>query len=405
MNFTNIFSNQDIEYLLTLPEVVAAAAKLSVTGSSNQVYFNISLTDTLRAALTDRLGLDLSAVSKIPMRWITGDTAPHVDVGSSAFENTYLVYINDNPGEFLLDTTAYPIVANTAFVFNEGISHRTLNTGTVPRLLVGPMNEFASPVGDPVYVHYYENMGEADIMTGSVASSDYTIISWGGYTSWLISPIGSFAGLSPTDIVYNVGDTLNPLAYNGAAATYSLYPASEPAPAPAPADPLCFVEGTRVLTNNGYKAIETLLVKDLIVTSDNRIMDYRLKKLPFPATDSTSAPYCIEAGAFGPNKPSATICLSPTHKIQLRKGVWISPERAAKTNPKVKQYGMGEPVNYWHIACDNYLKDDLICEGLVVESLATNKNYDGPSKVYTWNDRLGGFTRLGSGASSKSLSK
>ena len=161
---------------------------------------------------------------------------------------------------------------------------------------------------------------------------------------------------------------------------------------PAPTPP-CFVAGTRVLTQNGYKAIETLMMKDMMVLSDGRIVDYDMKKIVVESTTTATAPYKIEAGAFGPNKPAAEICLSPHHKLQIRKGVWISPERAAMTNPKVKQYGVGEPVTYWHIACDDYLKDNLVCEGIVVESLATNKNYTGSSKVYTWSDRLGGFTR------------
>ena len=160
-----------------------------------------------------------------------------------------------------------------------------------------------------------------------------------------------------------------------------------------PPPPPCFVTGTRVLTQNGYKAIETLLMKDLVVLSDGRVVNYDLKKIVVEKANAMSAPYKIEAGAFGKNLPAANICLSPHHKLQIRKGVWISPERAAKTNPKVNQYGLGEPVTYWHIACDDYLKDNLVCEGMVVESLATNKNYTGPSKVYTWSDRLGGFTR------------
>lgn len=157
--------------------------------------------------------------------------------------------------------------------------------------------------------------------------------------------------------------------------------------------PPCFVQGTRVLTQNGYKQIETLMSKDMMVLSDGRLVDYDMKKIVVNSATSATAPYRIEAGAFGPSKPSSDLCLSPTHKIQLKKGVWISPERAAKTNDKVYQYGIGEPVSYWHIACADYLKDNLVCEGLVVESLATNKNYTGPSKVYTWSDRLDGFTR------------
>lgn len=384
--FANMFSAADIEYILALPEVIASKAKLNTTTS--RVYFTIPLTETIRTALSARLGLDLSNVSEIPMRWIEGDTFPHVDTGSKAFENTYLVYLTDCPGELIVDTNSYPITANTGVVFNEGLSHKTLNTGVVPRLLVGPMNEFAGPVGASVTYFPTEN----DAITANYASAvdfsyDYTIKAIPGYTSWRIA--SNSTGTSSKTVVYNVGDVLN---NDG---SYNLFPSPSAE---------CFVEGTRVLTQNGYKAIEKLLQKDLIVTSDNRVVDYVLKKIPFPVTDKASAPYKIEAGAFGTNKPSVDICLSPTHKIQLRKGVWISPERAAMTNPKVKQYNVGESVNYWHIACDDYLKDNLICEGLVVESLATNKNYTGPSKVYTWNDRLGGFTRPAS-CKAKTMSK
>jgi hypothetical protein len=384
--FANMFSTEDIDYILALPEVIAALSKLTTT--TGRVYFTIPLTETIRTALSTRLGLDLSNVSEIPMRWIQGDTLPHVDAGSKAFENTYLVYLNDCPGELVVDTNSYPITANTGVIFSEGLSHKTLNTGIAPRLLVGPMNEFAGPVGSPAVYFPTEN----DALTGNYGSAvyvsgNYVIPSLPGYSSWRIASNSS--GSSPQNIVYNVGDVLN------SDGSYNLFP--QPSA-------VCFVEGTRVLTQNGYKPIEKLLQKDLIVTSDARTVDYVLKKIPFPVTDKASAPYRIEAGAFGANKPSTDICLSPTHKIQLRKGVWISPERAALTNPKVKQYGIGEPVNYWHIACDDYLKDNLICEGLVVESLATNKNYNGPSKVYTWNDRLGGFTRPAS-SKAKTMSK
>ena len=145
--FSSIFSNEEIQYLLQLPEVVAAKDRV---GSSDKVQFIIPLTDGIRAALQTRFGLDLSSISEIPMRWIKGDTVAHVDRGSRSFENTYLVYLQDSEGEFVLGTDSYPITANTGFIFSEGTMHKTLNTGTEPRLLIGPMNEFAGSVGIPV---------------------------------------------------------------------------------------------------------------------------------------------------------------------------------------------------------------------------------------------------------------
>lgn len=168
---------------------------------------------------------------------------------------------------------------------------------------------------------------------------------------------------------------------------------------PPQAQPDCFVTGTRILTDCGYKAVETLQPSDYIVLSDGRKVDYVLNKFTFTNTNELSAPYRIEAGAFGPHNPKADICLSPRHKVQIRKGVWISPEIASKTNKKVRQYGIGEPVTYWHIQCKDYLKDNLVCEGMVIESFGTRNNYHGPSKIYTWNKRLGGFTRPASNLS------
>lgn len=162
-----------------------------------------------------------------------------------------------------------------------------------------------------------------------------------------------------------------------------------------PPQPSCFVSGTRVLTQNGYKAIETLQSDDLVVLADGRVVQYRLKMGVFENTNERSAPYRIEAGAFGPGKPATDICLSPIHAVQIRKGVWIMPAQAAKTNPKVRQYDIGKSVTYWHIECDDYLRDNLVCEGIVVESLRTRNNYHGSSTVYTWNRKLGGFTRPG----------
>jgi len=77
-----------------------------------------------------------------------------VDIGSSNFQNTYLLYLNNSPGELVVDSQSYPIETNTGFVFNEGLSHKTQYTENIPRLLLGPMNEFAEPVGAPSTRYY-----------------------------------------------------------------------------------------------------------------------------------------------------------------------------------------------------------------------------------------------------------
>jgi hypothetical protein len=265
--FSNVFSNEDVQYLLQLPEVIAASAKLSPTSSSGAVYFKIPLTETIRAVLQVRLGLNLSTVSEIPMRWIKGDTAPHVDSGPSEFEKTFLVYLNNSEGEFVLQGESYPIVANTAFVFNEGLSHETLGTGSSPRLLVGPMNELAEPVGGAPPIYYYNDYATAhsdgvlgvggpnaiaDNLTNYILGN-VTNGSIGAYTAWRIAYMG---GSAPPTSVYNNGYNVISII----TATMYLYPATP-----------CFLEGTKILCSvdgvEKYLPIETVKPGDLVKTS------------------------------------------------------------------------------------------------------------------------------------------
>jgi len=256
--FHNVFSNEEIEYLTQLPEVTAAKEKLNTSAQFSRVYFNVPLNESLRNSLFRCFGLDFSSVSEIPMRWIKGDTSPHIDTGSTKFENTYLAYINNSQGEFIIDNSTYPITANTAFKFNEGLLHMTTNTGEVPRLLLGPMNELANPVG--ASVTYFSNQNDADTFNYANAlgsSYSYTVGDGGpygptpGYTYWRIS--SSSNGSSPQNVVYANGSLLN------ADGTYNLYPAIP-----------CFLEGSKMLSlvegEETYVPIENLRKGDLIKT-------------------------------------------------------------------------------------------------------------------------------------------
>jgi hypothetical protein len=252
-----IFTEADLAYIFSLPDVREAKAKID-SQPCGMIYFNIEITPSIRAAVHSRLGLDLSAHTTLPMRWIKGDTAPHVDVGASAFENTYLLYLNDSPGQFILENDSYPIRANTAFVFHEGLRHETLNTGAEPRLLLGPMNELAQPVGGTVNF-YYPSENDAINNTNLIAGyGSYTIPSpefVGGYSHWRIAPTST--GPDPQNVVYTTGQTLNG---NGTTDFYYLYPAAP-----------CFLEGSKILCHvdgaETYVPVETLRPGTLVKTS------------------------------------------------------------------------------------------------------------------------------------------
>jgi hypothetical protein len=250
--YTNVFSEEELQYLKTLNEVLVARASLD-TQSSGKVYFSVDSTNFIRDTLQARFGLSIPTNAKIPMRWIKGDTAPHIDVGQTNFTNTYLIYLNESPGELIVDTQTYPIQSNTGFVFNEGLSHKTLNTENVPRLLLGPMNEFIEPVGAAVTYFSTQFAAEnGDYLNALTNGYDYTIQTIGGYTSWRIASNSS--GSSPQNVVYQTGSIL---ISDG---TYNLYPSAP-----------CFLEGTTVLCQvdgaEKYVPVEQLNKGTLVKTS------------------------------------------------------------------------------------------------------------------------------------------
>jgi len=256
--YENVFSNEDLEYINNHPEVLLAKTSLDAK-SAGMVYFSVPITNSIRSTLQTRFGLHLSLDSQIPMRWIKGDIAPHVDVGSSNFENTYLMYLNDSPGELIVDSQSYPIQSNTGIVFNEGLSHETLYTENIPRLLLGPMNELAEPVGSPLT--YFST--EADALTetnvlgyggGYVVGSGGPFGPGDGYTSWRLASNSS--GTSPQNVIYPNGSTLI------AVGSYYLYPSAP-----------CFLEGSTILCQvdgvEKYIPVEQLKKGTLVKTSLN----------------------------------------------------------------------------------------------------------------------------------------
>ncbi len=252
--YANVLSNEDLYYLNNLHEVLTAKNSLD-SQSSGMVYFSVPITNSIRATLKERFGLHLSVDLQIPMRWIKGDIAPHVDVGSSNFKNTYLLYLNDSPGELIVDSQSYPIQSNTGFVFNEGVPHETLYTENVPRLLLGPMNEFAQPVGFSV-TFYYPSESDALANTNNLDQyGSYNILSVSGYNSWRIA--SNSTGPSPQNVVYNVGDILSG---NFTTDFYYLYPSAP-----------CFLEGSTILCQvdgvEKYVPVEQLNKGTLVKTS------------------------------------------------------------------------------------------------------------------------------------------
>ena len=156
----HFFSSEDIALLMNDPAIA-----FHKNEPGQMVHFSITVPDSIQTKLKKIMNVG----ETIPMTWVRGDTVEHVDQGTSPFDHTYLMYLTDSPGQFLVDGQSYPIEAGTAHIFSEGLTHSTLHTED--RLLMGPMSERGLPVGIPTNVIVYLPTGtfEAYIVYESYA--------------------------------------------------------------------------------------------------------------------------------------------------------------------------------------------------------------------------------------------
>ena len=174
----------DIDYILRLPEVIHAKEKIDRL-SNGQINFSIDIPTSLKKQIGNKMGINLSRMETIPMRWVKGDTPPHSDCikdftkdVAKDFANTYLAYLTDSKGRFSVDGNVYAISKGNAYVFSEGLRHETIGTGLEPRLLLGPMSEDGNSLMmeliPPRPVREYDQILSGDVKIKEVSSHDYT---------------------------------------------------------------------------------------------------------------------------------------------------------------------------------------------------------------------------------------
>jgi len=150
----NFLSSEEITNIMNDPNVTLHKHRLSETP---MVHFSIPLYETIKTKLEKRIKVS----QMIPMTWVRGDTVEHVDKGISPFETTFLIYLTDSDGEFIVDGQHYSISAGNAHIFSEGLSHSTVDTKK-DRLIMGPMSETGLAVGGPPSIIYYPLDGDLE---------------------------------------------------------------------------------------------------------------------------------------------------------------------------------------------------------------------------------------------------
>jgi hypothetical protein len=164
--FANVFLPTEMAELLSDPIV---QAKKGETVLKKGITVNTKFTLANKPAILDKVnqvfGLNLSG--DLPMRWIKGDTPPHVDQkiadatkseGGTVVDdddddkNTYLIYITvPEKAHLVIDRKLYSLKAGTAYQFNKDLLHGTTSPHFLKndnlKLLIGPMNSKGEPVG------------------------------------------------------------------------------------------------------------------------------------------------------------------------------------------------------------------------------------------------------------------
>lgn len=278
------FSASDIEYLQTHPDIIQAKSKLD---NSNKVLFEIEGTESIRNALKNKFGLQFSSLNKIPMQWVKGDTSPHIDSGKNPFKNSYLIYITNSIGSFVIGDKEYSINENTGFIFPEGTIHKVENTNGSSRLMMGPINELFERVGAAGPITYYPSESDALTFSNFIAQSSNSYIvgsttfgSIGSITSWKIASNSN--GTSDQNTTYYNGQLLN------SDGSYYLYPANP-----------CFLEGTQILClvneKETYINIENINSNTLVKTFQNGYKKVELigKTTMFNSGKQERTPDCI----------------------------------------------------------------------------------------------------------------
>jgi trimeric autotransporter adhesin len=226
---------------------------------------------------------------------------------------------------------------------------------------------------------------------GGANITGYTVTSSpGGKTkTGLSSPLTVTDLTNGTSYTFTVVATNSVGSSDNSAASNSVVPMG-----PAPGNIPCFPAGVMIRTPEGEKAVETLKTGDLVVTAAGRVVPVRMHSYSLEATTAATAPYFIPAHALGPKAPAKPLHLSPLHAFQVRPNVWWCAQQAAKVSSKIQQYAVGESIIYYHVECPNFLRDNLVANGVVVESFAGKQLTAAESRnIYKFDKKVGGYVR------------
>jgi hypothetical protein len=213
--------------------------------------------------------------------------------------------------------------------------------------------------------------GPADSVSGTFALSGpaaFTLAGFGPVTALAAgaSDAAPTIGFDPSAAgTFAETITFTPTESDGAGFTAALAPVTLTVTAEVMP---CFLEGTRIATPGGPRAVEELRVGDLVATASGGarpvvwIGSRRVDCLRHPRPELVH-PVRVRAGAFGTRLPSRDLLLSPDHAV-FAEGVLIPIKHLV--NGASVAVEPRDRVTYFHIELDRH--DVVLAENLPTES-------------------------------------
>ena len=372
-NYVSGGSSTTFEARITLNSGVASLFEITNIGSSAQQTTNVS---------------GINFVSNT----VANNT--FTDVGNSPVFYFVSTVLDGQGNLFSLqfdssDREEYSFMVNSAGLSVSG----TFTSSAFFTVPGAPTGVSGIPANDSVHLSWFQPNSN-----GGSAITSYTVTAYDGG-----SLVSTTTGIQSTTVV--IRGLQNGTAYTFKVQAINIVGGSALSDFSAPVIPrhlVCFAEGTRLLTQDGYKAIETLTSEDRLLTTENRSTSLQLSRIHVPCTTKATAPYVVAKGALGENIPSVPLYLSPAHKIAVRDNVWVHASKGATLGLNIKQCPIGKPVTYYHVRCENYARDVILAEGVATESLANLKE---DSVTFKKTDKVGVFLRNEYKEPTKSLGK
>lgn len=140
----------------------------------------------------------------------------------------------------------------------------------------------------------------------------------------------------------------------------------------------CFLQGTRILTRDGYRPVESLSEGEEVFTVNLGWQPVRwLGRLEINRTwsgrfPSNSYPIQILPHAFGPGLPERSVSVSPGHAIFFRDH--LIPAEALVNGETVVRNKQVESIVYYHVLLEKH--GVVFSEGLATESYIPSDNIE-----------------------------